>query len=132
MSDNHSLAGIGNLELTKFVAQRLNKPMPDYSVNYIYQDLPGETSENTLQPLAIQGVFHYALTSDQQLKLDLVDATGKSILPNLGMAEVMSSKKGRHKFTFELELKGVERGTYFVKLTTVKDGSELASKQVVF
>ena len=132
ISNDHDLAGIYDIELAKFVAQRLNKPLPDYRINYNYRDLPGETAANTLEPLRIQGVFHYALTSDQQVKLDLIDAAGKSVLANFGMAEAMSSKKGRHKFTFELQLKGIERGTYFVKLTTVKDSSELASKEVVF
>ena len=132
ISDNHDLVGIYDKELAKFVAQRLNKPLPDYRINYNYRDLPGETAANTLEPLTIQGVFHYALTSDQQIKLDLVDASGKSVLANMDMVEVMSSKKGRHKFTFELELKGVGRGTYFVKLTAVNGGTELASKQVIF
>jgi hypothetical protein len=48
------------------------------------------------------------------------------------MVEVMNQTKGGHKFTFSLQLKGVARGTYFVKLTAVNGGTEWVSKQVVF
>ena len=132
VSDNHELYGIGHFELLKFVAQLVNKPMPDYTVNYNFHDEPGATAATSLEPLAIEGVFQYTLPTDLQVKLDLVDTAGVSVLKNFDMVKVMSQKKGRHRFTFELELKGIARGIYFVKMTSASDGKEWGSKQVVF
>ena len=132
VSDNEELSGIGHPELLKFVAQLLNKPMPDYTVNYNFLDEAGATAATSLEPLAIKGIFQYALPTDLQVKLDLVDTARVSVLKNFEMVEVMSQKKGRHRFTFELELKGVARGTYFVKMTSASDGKEWGSKQVIF
>ncbi len=132
ISDDHDLVGIDNLELAKFVAQRLNKPLPDYTVRYHYNDTPGMRAETALEPLAIKGLFYYTLSAEQQVKLDLVNAAGKSVLQELGFVQMMTQPKGQHKFTFSLKLRGVARGTYFVKMTTLNEGTELASKEVVF
>ncbi len=132
ISDNDDLVGICNPELMKFVAQLLNKPIPDYTVNYKIHYEAGVTAATALEPLAIEGLFQYTLPEDLQLKLDLVDTAGVSVLQNYKMIETMTQKKGRHRFTYKLMLKGVARGTYFVKMTSVDDGKEWASKQVVF
>lgn len=132
VSDNNDLIGISHPELMKFVATLLNKPIPDYTVNYNYNDEAGATAATALEPLAIEGVFLYTLPADMQVKLDLVDSRGTSVLKNFEMVEVMTQRKGRHRFSFTLELKGVARGTYFMKMTSVSDGKEWGSKQVVF
>ncbi len=132
VSDNNDLIGISHPELMKFVAQLLNKPIPDYTVNYNYNDEAGATAATALEPLAIEGVFRYTLPADLQVKLDLVDSAGTSVLKNFEMVETMTQRKGRHRFSYTLELKGVARGTYFMKMTSVSDGKEWGSKQVVF
>ncbi len=132
VSDNKGLYGINDSTLLKFVAHLLNKPLPDYTVNYKVREEAGVTAETALEPLAIEGVFQYILPADMQVKLDLVNAAGVSILKDFKMIEIMTQRKGRHRFSFTLELKGVARGTYFMKMTSVSDGKEWGSKQVVF
>ena len=132
ISDNYDLVGIDNLELAKFVAQLCKKTLPDYFVHYKNNDTPGIIAQTALEPLAIKGLFQYTLPSDQQVKLDLVDVSGKSILEQFHFVQIMTQHKGRHKFTFSISLSGVTRGTYFVKMTTLNNETEFASKQVVF
>jgi hypothetical protein len=132
ISDGNELTGISNLSLAKFVAQRLGKPMPDYFVNYKTRVEPNLVAETALEPLAIKGLFQYTLAADQQVKLDLVDTTGRSVLSDYNMVQTMNQTKGRHRFTFTLELTGIPRGTYFVKMLAVSGGKEWGSKQVVF
>ncbi len=132
VSDNQGLYGINDSTLLNFVAHLLNKPLPDYTVNYKIREEAGMTAESALEPLAIEGVFQYTLPADMQVKLDLVNAAGVSVLKDFKMIEIMTQKKGRHRFSFTLELKGVARGTYFMKMTSVSDGKEWGSKQVVF
>lgn len=132
VSDNHDLTGIYQLELAKFVAQLLNKPLPDYFVAYKNRDIAGETAARSLEPMTIKGVFEYTLPADQQVQLDLVNTEGVSALQKINFVQVISQTKGQHRFTYTLKLHGVPRGTYFVKMTDVNGGKEWASKQVVF
>ncbi len=131
-SDNESLVGIDNPVLMKFTAQHLGRPIPDYTVNYEHRETPGQTAALSITPLAIKGLFQYTLATDQQVKLDLVDSTGRSVLSDYNLVQTMNQTKGRHRFTFSLELTGVPRGTYFVKMIAINNGKEWASKQVVF
>jgi hypothetical protein len=132
ITDDRELTGISNLVLAKFVAQSLGKPMPDYFVNYKTRVEPNLVAETALEPLAIKGLFQYTLAADQQVKLDLVDTTGRSVLSDYNMVQTMNQTKGRHRFTFTMELTGIARGTYFVKMLAVSGGKEWGSKQVVF
>ncbi len=132
ITNDHELTGISNLVLAKFVAQRLGKPLPDYFVNYKTRVEPNLVAETALEPLAITGLFQYTLAADQQVKLDLVDSTGRSVLSDYNMVQTMNQTKGRHRFTFTLELTGIARGTYFVKMLAVSGGKEWGAKRVVF
>jgi hypothetical protein len=132
ITNNHDLTGISNQVLAKFVAQRLGKPLPDYFVNYKTRVEPNLVAETALEPLAITGLFQYTLAADQQVKLDLVDTTGRSVLSDYNLVQTMNQTKGRHRFTFNLKLTGIPRGTYFVKMLAVSGGKEWGSKQVVF
>ena len=132
ISDDSELVGIDNLELMKFVAHRLGKPVPDYTVRYENQEIPGQTAALSPKPLEIKGLFQYTLATDQQVKLDLVDTTGRSVLSDYNLVQTMNQTKGRHRFTFSLELTGIPRGMYFVKMIAVNGGKEWGSKQVVF
>jgi hypothetical protein len=132
ITDGNVLMGISNLALATFVAQRLGKPLPDYFVNYKTRVEPNLVAETALEPLAITGLFQYTLAADQQVKLDLVDTTGRSVLSDYNMVQTMNQTKGRHRFTFKLELTGIPRGTYFVKMLAVSGGKEWGAKRVVF
>jgi hypothetical protein len=132
ISDGNDLVGIDDPQLMKFVANRLGKPIPDYSVRYEHRETPGQTAASSLTPLEIKGLFQYTLPTDQQVTLDLVDSTGKSVLADYNLVQTMNQTKGRHRFTFTLELTGVARGTYFMKMKSVSDGKEWASKTVIF
>jgi hypothetical protein len=131
-SDNESLVGIDNPILMRFTAQHLGRPIPDYSVRYEHQEIPNQTAALSLKPLEIKATFQYTLPTDQQVKLDLVDADGKSVLAEYNLVQTMNQTKGRHRFSLTLELTGVPRGTYSMKMTSTSDGKEWASKQVVF
>jgi hypothetical protein len=167
VSDNNSLVGIDNQPLVKFVAHLLNKPLPEYFVEYKQREVvpaptpqrqqvatvpqrttsapsrnisspPSqrqvvyEAAEATIEPLAIKATLQYTLPIDQQVKLDLVDDKGKSVLAEYNMVETMNQTKGKHRFNFKLELTGVPRGTYFMKMTSTSDGKEWASLKVTF
>lgn len=132
ITDDKDLVGIDNMALAKFVAFRLNKPLPDYFVHYQLRNMAGLTAEAALEPLEINGVFRYTLPSDEVVKLDLVDSTGRSVLKNYNLVETMTQTKGKHRFTFSMELKEVPRGTYFAKIMSVNGDKEWASKTVVF
>jgi hypothetical protein len=131
-SDNESLVGIDNPILMKFTAQHLGRPIPDYTVHYEHRETPGQTAALSLTPLEIKATFQYTLPTDQQVKLDLVDAAGKSVLSEYNLVQTMNQTKGRHRFSLTLELTGVPRGTYSMKMTSTNDGKVWASKQVVF
>ena len=132
ISDNDDLVGISDPKLVQFVAQRIGKPVPEYTVRYENREVPGQTAALSLKPLEIKATFQYTLPTDQQVKLDLVDAAGKSVLSEYNLVQTMNQTKGRHRFSLTLELTGVPRGTYSMKMTSMNDGKEWASKQVVF
>ena len=132
VSDGYDLVGISSPELVKFVANRLGKPIPDYTVRYEHREIPDQTAALSLTPLEIKATFQYTLPTDLQVKLDLVDAAGKSVLSEYNLVQTMNQTKGRHRFSLTLELTGVPRGTYSMKMTSTHDGKEWASKQVVF
>jgi hypothetical protein len=161
VSDDRSLVGIDNMPLAKFVAHLLNKPLPEYFVEYKQREIAPattpqrttsepsrstrpqpqpqsqrqvvyEAAEEAIEPMAIKSTFQYTLPTDQEVKLDLVDAKGKSVLAEYNLVQTINQTKGRHRFNFKLELTGVPRGTYFMKMTSKNDGKEWASKQVVF
>jgi hypothetical protein len=132
ISDGFSLSGIDNPRLLKFVANKLKTALPDYTVSYKHRQVAGTTAATALEPLAIKATFQYTLPTDQEVKLDLVDALGNSVLSEYNLVQTMNQTQGRHRFSFTLELTGVARGTYFMKMTSTRDGKEWASKQVVF
>ena len=132
VSDDYDLAGIENKALVKFVAEKLNKPLPDYTVKYKFEDVAGRTAAAALVPLEIDGLFEYTLSKDQKVKLDLVDTMGASVLTKFNFVQIMSQTKGRHRFTFNFKLTRIPRGTYYVKMMGAEDGQECGSKEVVF
>ena len=73
VSDNNDLIGISHPELMKFVATLLNKPIPDYTVNYNYTDEAGATAATALEPLAIATSSAVAMVAARVRGTRLID-----------------------------------------------------------
>ncbi len=118
VTDAERLEGIGDPVLTKFVADMLGKPMPQYHVQYQAppqdRQLPGQPA-NWREAFAMNGLFYYDLASDQPVDFGLYDESGK-LVHALFMGR--KQKRGSHKFRFEFEIKGLEKGKYFARLTS--------------
>ena len=118
VSDEDRLEGIGDPGLTKFVADMLGKPMPEYHIQYEQspQDrlLPGQPA-NWRQALAMNGLFYYTLDKDQKVDFGLFNENGE-LVHELFKNRVQ--KKGYHKFRFEFEIKGLPKGKYFARMTS--------------
>lgn len=117
VSDAERLEGIGDPVLTKFVADLLGKPMPEYHIQYQIppQDrlLPGQPA-NWKEALAMNGLFYYDLASDQAVDFGLYNEAGE-LVHSLFKGRIQ--KRGSHKFRFEFEIKGLQKGKYFARLT---------------
>lgn len=118
VTDAERLEGIGDPTLTKFVADLLGKPMPQYHVEYKAppQDrlLPGQPA-NWREAFAMNGLFYYDLASDQTVDFGLYDESGKLVHQ---LFKNRLQKRGSHKFRFEFEIRGLEKGKYFARLTS--------------
>jgi hypothetical protein len=132
VTDNSELTGIDHLEMAKMVATMLKKPLPDYFTSYRTSDRGGIIAAQALEPLSIKGQFIYVLPTDMPVKLDLINADNQSVIADMGLEQKMNQKQGRHRFTFEFELKGIPRGEYFVTMTGQSDGKEWGKMKVVF
>ena len=118
VSDADRLEGIGDPTLTKFVADMLGKPMPEYHIQYQTppqdRQLPGQPA-NWREAFAMNGLFYYELQGDKTVDFGLYDESGKLIH---SMFKNRLQKRGQHKFRFEFEISGLEKGKYYAKLTT--------------
>lgn len=118
VSDEERLEGIGDPGLTKFVADLLGKPMPEYHIQYQQpaQDrlLPGQPA-NWREALALNGLFYYTLERDQKVNFGLYNESGE-LVHTLFKNRVQ--RRGYHKFRFEFEIKGLPKGTYFARMTS--------------
>lgn len=117
VTDGERLEGIGDPVLTKFVADLLGKPMPEYHIDYkpLQQDrlLPGQPA-NWREALAMNGLFYYDLASDQKVDFGLFNESGELVH---ALFKDRLQKRGQHKFKFEFEIKGLPKGKYFARLT---------------
>ncbi len=117
VSDADRLEGIGDPILTKFVADMLGKPMPEYHIQYQSppqdRQLPGQPA-NWREAFAMNGLFYYDLASDKQVDFGLYNESGE-LVHQLFKNRVQ--KRGSHKFRFEFEISGLEKGKYYARLT---------------
>lgn len=118
VSDEERLEGVGDPGLTKFVADLLGKPMPEYHIQYQQppQDrlLPGQPA-NWREAMAMDGLFYYTLDRDQKVNFGLYNEAGE-LVHTLFKNRVQ--KKGYHKFRFEFEIRGLPKGKYFARMTS--------------
>ncbi len=118
VSDGDRLEGIGDPGLTKFVADLLGKPMPEYHIQYQQppQDrlLPGQPA-NWREAMALNGLFYYTLERDQKVNFGLYNENGE-LVHTLFKNRVQ--RKGYHKFRFEFEIRGLPKGKYFARMTS--------------
>ncbi len=116
VSDEERLEGIGDQELTKFVATLLNKPMPEYHIQYVQPPhdrlLPGQPA-NWREAMSLNGLFYYTLDADQKVDFGLYDEQGELAAP---FFKNRIQKRGYHKFRFNFEIRGLKKGKYFVRL----------------
>ncbi len=118
VSDADRLEGIGDPGLTKYVADMLGKPMPEYHIQYQSppqdRQLPGQPA-NWREAFAMNGLFYYDLMTDQAVDFGLYNASGELVH---ALFKGRQQKRGHHKFRFEFEIKGLEKGKYFARLTS--------------
>lgn len=112
------LEGIGDPVLTKFVADMLGKPMPEYQIQYNAppqdRQLPGQPA-NWREAFAMNGLFYYDLATDKQVDFGLYNEAGELVH---SLFKNRLQKRGSHKFRFEFEIKGLPKGKYYAKLTS--------------
>ncbi len=116
VSDAERLEGIGDPALAKFTADMLGKPVPEYNIQYHQpQDrlLPGQPA-NWREAMALNGLFYYDLGSDTKVDLGLYNEQGELVH---ALFKNRLQKRGSHKFHFNFEIRGLEKGKYFVRLT---------------
>ncbi|MBK9013248.1 MAG: hypothetical protein IPM82_03745 [Saprospiraceae bacterium] len=117
VTDADRLEGIGDPTLTKFVADMLGKPMPEYHIEYQAppqdRQLPGQPA-NWREAFAMNGLFYYDLASDKQVDFGLYNEAGELVHT---LFKNRLQKRGSHKFKFEFEIKGLPKGKYFARLT---------------
>lgn len=118
VSDADRLEGIGDAGLTKFVADLLGKPMPEYHIQYQQppQDrlLPGQPA-NWREAMALNGLFYYTLDRDQKVDFGLFNEQGELVTT---LFKNRVQKRGYHKFRFEFEIRGLPKGKYFARMTS--------------
>jgi len=127
--DADRLESIGDPALAKFTAELLGKPLPEYHIAYQQpqdRQLPGRPA-NLREAMALNGLFYYELPKDQMVSFGLYSSGGEHL------HELFSNrlqKRGHHKFRFEFEIKGLEKGNYVVKL--VSEGKTIKELAVEF
>jgi hypothetical protein len=118
VSDADRLEGIGDLGLTKYVADLLGKPMPEYHIQYQSppqdRQLPGQPA-NWREAFAMNGLFYYDLMADQPVDFGLYNEAGELVH---ALFKGRQQKRGQHKFRFEFEIKGLKKGKYFARLSS--------------
>jgi hypothetical protein len=118
ISDADRLEGIGDPILTKYVADLLGKPMPEYHIQYQSppqdRQLPGQPA-NWREAFAMNGLFYYDLMADQPVDFGLYDEAGELVHT---LFKGRQQKRGHHKFRFEFEIKGLKKGKYFARLSS--------------
>lgn len=117
VTDEDRLESIGDRALAKFTADLLGKPVPEYHIGYQQpqdRQLAGQPA-NWREAVALDGLFYYELPKDQMVSFGLYSADGEHL------HELFSNrlqKRGYHKFRFEFEIRGLEKGNYIVKLVS--------------
>ncbi len=118
VSDADRLEGIGDPILTKYVADLLGKPMPEYHIQYQSppqdRQLPGQPA-NWREAFAMNGLFYYDLMADQPVDFGLYNEAGELVHT---LFKGRQQKRGQHKFRFEFEIKGLKKGKYFARLSS--------------
>lgn len=116
VTDADRLEGIGDPSLTKFVADLLGKPVPEYHIQYNAppqdRQLPGQPA-NWREAFAMNGLFYYDLAADKQVDFGLYNEAGELVHT---LFKNRLQKRGSHKFRFEFEIKGLPKGKYFARL----------------
>jgi hypothetical protein len=106
--------------------------LPDYFTRYRFREVGGVTAAQSLEPLEIHGQFIYTLAKEEVVVLDLVDEHGVSAFANKIGEQPIKQAVGTHKFKFNMKLRGIARGTYFVTMRTALDKQMVSQMKVIF
>ncbi|MEO1259702.1 MAG: hypothetical protein AAFZ15_12935 [Bacteroidota bacterium] len=119
VSDDERLEGIGDAALANYLADMLDKPRPQYNVQYRQPDqsriLPGTPVRHLQEAFSMNGLFYYTLDRDRMVNFEIYDETGERVH---AFYENRRQKRGYHKFRFEFEISGLDPGKYFARLTS--------------
>ena len=119
VSDDERLEGIGDAALAKYVAKLLGKPEPQYRVKYRQPDqsrlLEGTPVRHLQEALSMNGLFYYTLERDKIVNFELYNEAGEMVH---ALFKNRKQMKGYHKFRFEFEISGLEKGKYFARMTS--------------
>ncbi len=119
VSDEDRLEGIGDPALAKYVAKLLGKPEPKYHIQYQQPDqsrmLPGTPVRHLQEALSMNGLFYYTLERDKIVNFELYNEEGEMVH---ALFENRRQRKGYHKFRFEFEISGLQKGKYFARMTS--------------
>jgi len=124
ITDKHRLEFIGDPGLAVFVAELLEKPIPNYYIQHARQERHGQAAF-VERPSIIKGSFKYQNDMDRTVSFGLYDGEGD--LRYLAF-ENQEQKKGFIKFKFYFEVRNIPKGTYYARL---KSGDELVSEMKI-
>jgi hypothetical protein len=128
MLNGSGLAGIGDPELTRYVAELMGKNLPGYRVKHkTVEQVPGRPAELG-KALLVEGNFVYYLEKEEKLFMALLDADGKQI-KQISKEEKMAA--GEHRSSLRLEVYNLKPGKYTVRIQT-KAGRVIKDIEVEF
>lgn len=128
MTNGYSLGGIGDAELTKFVADQLGKDVPGYKITHkTVEYVPGRVADLG-KAMVVEGNFRYYLSKDEKVRMVLLDGNGQFI-KNISKDEVMIA--GEHRSGLHLEVWNLDPGKYIVRMQTV-GGRTIKDMEVEF
>jgi hypothetical protein len=128
VTDNSSLGSVNDVELLKYTAQLLGKPLPGYAIKrQTVSHFPGSRAEPG-KAMVVEGNFRFVLDKDEKTIMVLLDATGK-IIKQLSKEESM--KAGEHRSGLHVEVINLDPGHYTVRLQT-KGGRVIKDLEVDF
>ena len=117
VSDEERLESVGDPGLTKFVADLLDKPMPDYHIQYQPpppdEIITGRPANELRDAVSMNGIFRYDLERDKLVSFGLYDQEGELVV---AFTKDRIQKRGQHKFRFNFEIRNLPAGKYWVKL----------------
>lgn len=117
ISDEERLESIGDPALGKYVAKLLDKPEPQYHIQYRQADqsriLEGAPVRDQQEAFSMNGLFYFTLDHDRLVNFELYREDGTFVH---AFYKNRKKTKGYHKFRFEFKISNLEKGKYIVRM----------------